>query len=105
MHHEWDSEGGMSKIIDKAVAILNEKLGPEGFDGSAKLVFEGEGALIVDATGARASDGDADVTLTASSDVFEAMFAGEQNPTTAFMSGKLAIDGNMGQALKLSAIL
>jgi putative sterol carrier protein len=27
------------------------------------------------------------------------------NPTMAFMSGKLAVDGNMGMALKLGSVL
>lgn len=95
----------MSEIIDKAVAILNEKLAGAGFDGSAKFVFEGVGALMLDEGGARAGDEDADVTLTASTEVFEALLAGDQDPTAAFMSGKLAIDGSMGQAMKLAAIL
>ena len=29
---------------------------------------------------------------------------GEQNPTTAFMTGKLKIDGDMGAALKLQKL-
>lgn len=95
----------MSEIVAKAVEILIEKLGGEGFDGSAKLVFEGEGSVIVDGDGARAGDEETDVTLSASADVFQAILEGRQNPTTAFMTGKLAISGNMGQALKLSSLL
>ncbi|MBW7922841.1 MAG: SCP2 sterol-binding domain-containing protein [Rubellimicrobium sp.] len=95
----------MSEIVDKAVAILNAKLGGQGFDGSAKFVFEGEGTLILDADGARAGDEETDVTLTATAEVFQAILSGDQNPTSAFMSGRLAIDGSMGQAMKLAAIL
>jgi putative sterol carrier protein len=95
----------MSDVIDAAVAALNEKMGGAGFDGSAKFVIEGEGAVMVDSTGAHAGDEAADVTLTASADTFEAMMSGEMNPTSAFMSGKLAVDGDMGMAMQLGSIL
>ncbi len=94
----------MSDVIEAAVAALNEKLGG-GFDGVAKFVIEGEGALMVDGEGARAGDEAADVTLTASAEVFEAIMAGELNPTTAFMTGKLSVDGDMGAAMRLGATL
>ena len=48
----------MSDVINQAVEALNAKLGTDGFDGSVKVEIEGEGSLIVDANGARASDGD-----------------------------------------------
>ena len=95
----------MSDVIEAAVAALNEKMGGAGFAGSAKFVIEGEGAVIVDASGARASDDDADVTLTASAETFEAMMSGDLNPTSAFMSGKLSVDGDMGLAMQLGSVL
>jgi len=95
----------MSDVINAAVAALNEKMGGSGFDGSAKFVIEGEGAVMVDATGARAGDEEADVTLTASVDTFEAMMSGDMNPTAAFMSGKLTVDGDMGIAMQLGSVL
>lgn len=95
----------MSETLTAAVAALNEKLAGNGFDGMAKFVISGEGAIIIDMSGARIGDDDADVTLTASADVFKAILQGEQNPTTAFMTGKLAVDGNMGLAMKLSGVL
>ena len=94
----------MSDIIDKAVAALNEKL-DGGFDGSAKFVLNGEGAIMMDGDGARAGDEDADVTLTADADVFQGILDGSQNPTAAFMTGKLSVDGDMGLAMKLAGVL
>lgn len=94
----------MSTVIDAAVATLNEKIGTS-FDGLAKFVIEGEGAIIVDSAGARAGDDETDVTLTADADTFSAMMNGELNPTAAFMSGKLSVDGDMGMAMKLGATL
>jgi len=95
----------MSDVITEAVAQLNEKLGGTGFDGTAKFVIEGEGGIIIDADGVRAGEDDADVTLTASTDTFKAILDGEQNPTAAFMTGKLTVDGDMGLAMKLAGVL
>jgi putative sterol carrier protein len=48
--------------------------------------------------------GDADATITTSGETFEKIVAGEQNPTTAYMTGKLKIKGDMGAAMKLQKI-
>ncbi len=95
----------MSDVITAAVDALNEKLGGAGFDGNAKFVIGDEGSIMMDGDGARAADDDADVTMTADADVFKAILDGEQNPTTAFMTGKLSIDGDMGLAMKLAGVL
>lgn len=92
----------MSDVIEAAVAALNDKI-EDGIDGSVKFVIEDEGSIIVDARGVRAGDDEADVTLTADLDTFKAMMEGELNPTSAFMTGKLTIDGDMGMAMKLGA--
>ncbi len=94
----------MSKVIEAAVAALSVKM-PNGFDGVAKFVIPGEGAIMIDGSGVRAGDDPADVTMTATTEVFEAILAGEMNPTMAFMSGKLAVDGSMGLAMQLGAAL
>ncbi len=95
----------MSEIVTKAVEALAEKLGGEGFDGSAKFVIEDEGAIIIDGSGVHAGDDDTDVTLTASVETFQGILEGDVNPTTAFMSGKLSVDGDMGMAMKLAGVL
>ena len=48
--------------------------------------------------------GDADCTFAASEESFEKIIAGEQNPTTAYMTGKLKIKGDMGAAMKLQKL-
>lgn len=95
----------MSDVIEAAVVALNAKMDGGGFEGIAKFAIEGEGAVMVDATGARAGDEEADVTLSANADTFQAILDGQLNPTTAFMTGKLSVDGDMGQAMKLGAVL
>ncbi|WP_283177185.1 SCP2 sterol-binding domain-containing protein [Gemmobacter sp. 24YEA27] len=94
----------MSDLIDKAVEKLAAKLSG-GFDGVAKFVITGEGAIMLDGQGVRAGDEEADVTLTASAETFRAILEGDMNPTMAFMTGKLSVDGAMGMAMKLGSAL
>lgn len=93
-------------VIDAAVAAISQRISG-GFDGSAKFMIEGEGALIIDGAGVRkADDGEeADVTMTADADTFQEILSGDVNPTSAFMSGKLKLDGDMGTAMKLGTVL
>ena len=48
--------------------------------------------------------GDADCTISTSSETFMKIANGEQNPTAAYMSGKLKVKGDMGQAMKLQKL-
>ena len=95
----------MSEVIEKAVTALNAKLDGSGFEGTAKFAIEDEGAIMLDGEGARAADEAADVTMTADADTFRAILDGELNPTAAFMSGRLTIDGDMGAAMRLGTVL
>ena len=95
----------MSDIVTKAVEALTEKLGGDAFDGSAKFELEGEGSIVIDGDGVRASDDDTDVTLTADADTFQEILEGELNPTAPFMGGRLSADGDMGMAMKLGGVL
>jgi putative sterol carrier protein len=94
----------MSDILTHAIAALSAKLS-DGFDGTAKFEITGEGSIIVDADGVRAGDADTDVTMIASADTFRGILDGDVNPTMAFMTGRLRIEGNMGMAMKLGAAL
>lgn len=95
----------MSDILNQAVTALTEKLNGQDFDGIAKFSITDEGSIVIDSDGARVSDDEADVTLSASAEIFEAILEGEQNSTAAFMTGKLSVDGDMGMAMKLAGIL
>jgi putative sterol carrier protein len=93
----------MSKVIEAAVEKLAQKV--SSFDGLAKFVIPGEGTILMDADGVRAGDAEADVTMTASAEVFQAILSGDMNATMAFMTGKLTVDGSMGMAMKVGAAL
>lgn len=94
----------MSDTLAKAVEALSAKM-DGGFDGTAKIVIEGEGAIMIDGDGVRAGDEDASVTLTSDAETFQSIMSGETNPTAAFMTGKLSVDGDMGEAMKLAGVL
>jgi len=77
---------------------------------TATYLFEidGAGTWTVDVDDGRVSvrehGGDADCTISASSETFMKIARGEQNPTAAYMSGKLKVKGDMGQAMKLQKL-
>ena len=94
----------MSTMIDEAVAALSARI-TGSFDGVAKFVIPDQGAIMIDRSGVRAADDDAQVTLTASADTFRSILDGDLSPTLAFMTGKLSVDGDMGLAMKLGSVL
>jgi putative sterol carrier protein len=51
-----------------------------------------------------AGDGDADATIAASEETFQQIASGDLNATTAYMTGKLKVRGDMGAAMKLSRL-
>ncbi len=94
----------MNEIMTHAIKALSERLS-DGFEGTAKFDIEGEGSIMVDENGVREGDDEADVTMIASVETFQGIMEGDVNPTMAFMSGKLRIEGNMGMAMKLGSAL
>jgi putative sterol carrier protein len=95
----------MSDTVNEAVTVLNQKLAGADFSGTAKFEIEGEGCVMMDDNGARAADEPADVTLSADAETFKSILSGDTNPTSAFMTGKLKVDGDMGMAMKLATVL
>jgi putative sterol carrier protein len=47
---------------------------------------------------------EADTTITVSEDNFEQLISGDLNPTTAYMTGKLKVKGDMSAAMKLQKL-
>jgi putative sterol carrier protein len=95
----------MSEIVDAAVKALNERVDAGELDGSVKFVIEDEGSVRIDGNGASADDGEADCTLTASAETFQSLLDGDLDPTGAFVSGRLTVDGDMGLAMRLGSML
>ena len=79
-----------------------------GMNNSYVFDIEGAGQWKVDvkdgAVSVSEGGGDADVTISTSEETFQKIVDGEQNPTSAYMTGKLKIKGDMGAAMKLQKL-
>ena len=77
---------------------------------SNSYLFDVEGAgqwvVAVDDGSVRVTEGggDADATITTSEENLLAISRGELNPTSAYMTGKLKVKGDIGAAMKLQKL-
>ena len=94
----------MSEVLNTALAAMTDKVVDSGFGGSAKFQIEGEGAILVVGETVSISDDDAEVTLSADAETFQSMLEGDLDPTAAFMTGRLTIDGDMGVAMQMAGV-
>jgi len=79
-----------------------------GMNNSYLFDIEGAGEWVVKVEDGKVEvtegGGEADTTITTSEETMMAVINGEQNPTTAYMTGKLKIKGDMGAAMKLQKL-
>jgi putative sterol carrier protein len=69
----------------------------------------GDGLIFWDGTGdspdvGNDDKGDADTTITITAENLEKLMQGNLDPTLAYMTGKLKVEGKMGVALKLTSM-
>ncbi|MFO7263289.1 MAG: hypothetical protein A6D91_04295 [Bacillaceae bacterium G1] len=98
------------QMIDAALKSKPELA--QGSEGVYQFDLTGEGGgtfqIIIDDQGPRAVSGtekEADCTLVLDTEDFRQLLAGKLNATEAFMSGQLAIHGDLGVALRLQGLL
>lgn len=88
----------------KAKAIAAAPLGH-----TVRFDLGGDGAIFWDGTGASPvinnETHDAEVTLIISLADLEALSSGGLDPTMAYMTGRLKIEGSMGVAMKIGQVL
>ncbi len=74
---------------------------------TVKLDFGGEGTVMLDgkAGEVREDGGEADTTIKVGWDDWQQMAAGELDGMTAFMTGKLKVEGDMSNAMQLQGVL
>ncbi|WP_076071496.1 SCP2 sterol-binding domain-containing protein [Sphingomonas montana] len=72
-----------------------------------KIDFGPEGVILLDGVAREVTeaDGDADSTVKVSWEDWQALAGGTLNPMTAFMSGKLKVEGDMSVAMQLQSVL
>ena len=94
--------------MEKLVSTMAEKAGGASALGhTIKFVFA-EGCVYVDGTGesnaVSTDDKDAECTVNVEKDDLQAMLEGELSPMSAFMSGKLGVEGDMSVAMKVGEL-
>ncbi len=72
-----------------------------------KLDFGAEGVVLLDGVGNQVTeeDGSADTTIKIAWADWEAMSNGQLDGMTAFMQGKLKVEGDMSNAMQLQGVL
>jgi putative sterol carrier protein len=79
-----------------------------GMTNSYVFDIEGAGTWLVAVDDGKVSvtegTGDADATISANEETFQKIASSELNATTAYMTGKLKIKGDMGAAMKLQKL-
>jgi putative sterol carrier protein len=72
-----------------------------------KLDFGDDGTIMLDGAASQVSeeDGAADTTIKVGWDDWQAMASGALDGMTAFMTGKLKVEGDMGNAMQLQGVL
>ncbi len=96
--------------LESSTEALKSRVGEDsGLNATLKFDFGDDGKIFLDATKVpneiSNEDKEAQCTVQTSMEDFEAMMSGDLAPTTAFMSGKLQVDGDMGVAMKLQGLM
>ncbi len=91
--------------MDAIAEKMRAKVEGSGFDKSVKFDCGADGVVVIDGASVSTQDAPADCTIALSKDDLESMIAGELDPTSAFMQGKLKVDGDMSVAMALSQVL
>lgn len=90
--------------VEDIAAKIKPQVESSGFDRSVKFDLGGDGVIVIDGQSISTTDAPADCTIKLSKDNLEALISGDLNPTTAFMTGKLKIEGDMSVAMALSQL-
>ena len=74
---------------------------------TVKLDFGDQGTIMLDGVGNKVSedDGAADTTIKIAWDDWQSMADGQLDGMTAFMTGKLKVEGDMSNAMQLQGVL
>ena len=96
--------------LEQMTEALRAKAGDDaGINATIKFDFGDDGIIFLDGEAAPNTvsneDREADCTIKLTLENFKKLVDGDLNPTTAFMMGKLKIDGSMSIAMKLQGLL
>lgn len=96
--------------LDELTNRIKEKVGTNsGLDATVKFDLGSDGVIYVDGKSSPNSvsneNKDADCTISMTLENFLQLIQGDLDPTTAYMFGKLKVEGSMGVAMKLSKVI
>ncbi len=97
--------------LAKALELVQGKMaGQDAFGSTVRFDFGDGSAVLLDGNQSPPhatidTETDADCTITAEEDTFKELIEGELDPTAAFMTGKIKIDGDMSAAMAVARVL
>ena len=91
--------------IEEIAEQIRPKVESSGFDRSVKFDTGADGVIVIDGETISTTDAPTDCTIKLSLDDLEALIAGDLNPTMAFMTGKIKVEGDMSVAMALSQFI
>lgn len=91
--------------IQDVAEKMRSRVESSGFDRSVKFDTGADGVIVIDGQSISMADAPADCTIKLSLEDLEALISGELNPTAAFMTGKIKVEGDMSVAMALSQVL
>ena len=92
---------GVLEIVDR----IKPKVESAGFERSVKFDTGSDGMIVIDGATISTTDQETDCTIKLSLSDLEDLIAGDLSPTTAFMTGKIKIEGDMSVAMALSQLI
>lgn len=84
---------------------MRSRVASAGFEHSVKFDTGSDGVIVIDGATVSNTDAPTDCTVKLSLDDLDSLIAGDLNPTMAFMSGKIKVEGDMTVAMALSQLL
>jgi len=96
--------------IEAITQAIRAKVGDDsGLDATLKFDLGADGVIVIDAKSTpntvSNTDTDTECTVAISLDNMKAMMAGDLDPATGFMAGKLKVSGDMGVAMRLQRVV
>jgi len=96
--------------LESVTKAIRTQVGEDsGLDATVKFVLGENGVIFIDGASRPITvsneDKAAECTIKMALEDFQSMIDGELDSTTAFMMGKLKVEGSMGLAMKLAQLL
>lgn len=96
--------------LEAATQAIRSKVGEDsGLNATLKFDLGSDGFIVIDGRSTpntvTNADTETDCTVGISLDNLNAMLAGELDPATGFMAGKLKVSGDMSVAMRLQRVI